>query len=167
MISKKMEDAFNKQINEELYSAYLYQSLSAFAARIGLEGFANWFQIQVQEEISHSQKFYSFISERGGKIKFLQINEPPAEFGSPLELFELTLEHEQHITKCINNLMNLAVDEKDHASQIFLQWYITEQVEEENNVKTILDKLKLVGKEGHGLFMIDKDLSTRVFTPIV
>ncbi len=162
-----MEDAFNKQINEELYSAYLYQSLSAFAANIGLEGFANWFQIQVQEEISHSQKFYHYISERGGKIKLLQINEPPSEFGTPLQLFEETLKHEQHITKCINDLMNLAIEEKDHASQIFLQWYVTEQVEEENNVKTILDKLKLIGNEGHGLFMIDKELSVRVFTPPV
>jgi len=97
----------------------------------------------------------------------LQINEPPSEFGTPLQLFEETLKHEQHITKCINDLMNLAIEEKDHASQIFLQWYVTEQVEEENNVKTILDKLKLIGNEGHGLFMIDKELSVRVFTPPV
>ena len=167
MLSKKMEDAFNEQINKEVYSAYLYQSLSAHATHMSLNGIANWFQIQVQEEILHAQKIYNFINERGGKVKLKIIDGPPSEFKSVIIMFEETLKHEQFITKSINDLMDLAITEKDHASQIFLQWFVTEQVEEEDNVNEILNSLKLIGDSGNGLRMLDKELATRVFTPSV
>ncbi len=164
MLNKKIEDALNEQINKETYSAYLYQALSAHSTHMGLSGVANWFQIQVQEEISHAQKIYNFIDERGGKVKLGAIEEPPSEFKSVMQMFEETLKHEQFITKSINDLMDLVLAEKDHASQIFLQWFVTEQVEEEDNVNTILNDLKLISDSGNGLRMLDKELATRVFT---
>jgi ferritin len=163
MLNKKIEDAFNEQINKETYSAYLYQSLSAHAKHIGLNGVANWFQIQVQEEISHAQKLYNYINERGGKVK-QAIEEPPSEFENIQNMFEETLKHEEFITKSINELMDLAMNERDHASQIFLQWFVTEQIEEEDNVNEILNTLKLIGNSGNGLRMFDKELAARVFT---
>ncbi|MEA3500017.1 MAG: ferritin [Candidatus Marinimicrobia bacterium] len=164
MLNKKIENAFNNQINKEVYSSYLYQALSAHSSYLGLDGIANWFQIQVQEEISHAQKIYNFINERGGKVKLKTIEEPPSEFESVIVMFEETLKHEEFITKSINELMDLAISEKDHASQIFLQWFVTEQVEEEDNVNTILNDLKLISDSGNGLRMLDKELATRVFT---
>lgn len=163
MLNKKIEDALNEQIKKETYSAYLYQSLSAHATFIGLNGSANWFQIQVQEEISHAQKIYNYINERGGKVKLKAIEQPPFEFENITIMFEETLKHEEFITKSINELMDLAIAEKDHASQIFLQWFITEQIEEEDNVNEILNSLKLIGDSGNGLRMFDKELATRVF----
>jgi len=163
MLNKKIENALNEQINKETYSAYLYQSLSAHSTFIGLNGIANWFQIQVQEEISHAQKIYSYINERGGKVKLKAIEQPPSEFDSVIIMFQETLKHEEFITNSINELMDLAIAEKDHASQIFLQWFVTEQVEEEDNVNEILSALKLIGDSGNGLRMFDKELATRVF----
>jgi len=165
MLNKKIENTFNEQINKETYSAYLYQSFSAHAKHIGLNGVANWFQIQVQEEISHAQKLYNYINERGGKVKLQAIEEPPSEFQNIQNMFEETLKHEEFITKSINELMDLAINEKDHASQIFLQWFVTEQIEEEDNVNEILSALKLIGDSGNGLRMFDKELAARVFTP--
>ncbi len=165
MLNKKIENALNEQINKETYSAYLYQSLSAHSTSIGLNGIANWFQIQVQEEISHAQKIYNYINERGGKVKLKAIEQPPSEFDSVIIMFQETLKHEEFITKSINELMDLAIAEKDHASQIFLQWFVTEQVEEEDNVNEILSALKLIGDSGNGLRMFDKELATRVFVP--
>ena len=164
MLSDKMVDALNGQINKEMYSAYLYMSMSAYTEFIGLKGFANWFYIQYQEEMEHAMRIYNYILEQGSQVKLMAVKEPPTEFGSPLEMFEQTLEHEKYITQSINDLVELAIEQKDHASQIFLQWYVTEQVEEEGNDNEIIDKLKLAGKEGGGLFMIDKELSGRVFT---
>ncbi len=165
MLSRKMVAALNKQINNELYSAYLYLSMSAHSTFIGLKGFANWFMVQYQEEMVHAMKIYDYINDQGGRVKLMAIAQPPTEFGAPLDMFEKTLEHEKFITKCINDLVNLAIKEKDHATNIFLQWYVTEQIEEEANDNEIISKLKLVGKEGNGLFMIDKELAARVFTP--
>ena len=165
MLSEKMVEVLNKQINNEFYSAYLYLSMSAYSTFIGLKGFANWFMVQYQEEMVHTMKIYDYVNSHGGQVKLMAIAQPPTEFGKPLDMFEKTLEHEKFITKCINDLVNLAIKEKDHATNIFLQWYITEQIEEEANDNEIISKLKLVGKEGNGLFMIDKELAARVFTP--
>jgi len=160
-----MTEALNKQINREIYSAYLYLSMSADSTFKGLKGFANWFMVQYQEEMAHAMKFYDYVNDQGGHVRLMAVEQPPMEFGSPLETFEKTLEHEKFVTKCINDLVNLAIDQKDHATKIFLQWFITEQIEEEANDNDIIAKLKLVGKEGNGLFMIDKELATRVFVP--
>jgi len=164
MLSEKMEDALNEQINKEMYSAYLYMAMSAHSTHIGLDGFANWFMVQYQEEMTHAMKIYDYINEQGGKVKLKAIKEPPSEFDSPLDMFEKTLEHEKFITKSINELMDLAIKENDHATQIFLHWFVTEQIEEEANDNEIIAKLKLVG-DGNGLFMLDKELAARVFTP--
>jgi len=165
VLSERMTEALNKQINREIYSAYLYLSMSADSTFKGLKGFANWFMVQYQEEMAHAMKFYDYVNDQGGHVRLMAVEQPPMEFGSPLETFEKTLEHEKFVTKCINDLVNLAIDQKDHATKIFLQWFITEQIEEEANDNDIIAKLKLVGKEGNGLFMIDKELATRVFVP--
>jgi len=165
MLTERMVKALNKQINREIYSAYLYLSMSAYSTFKGLKGFANWFMVQYQEEMTHVMKIYDYINDQGSKVKLMAVKQPPTEFGSPLEMFEKTLEHEKFVTKCINDLVNIAIEEKDHATKIFLQWFVTEQIEEEANDNDIIAKLKLVGKEGNGLFMIDKELATRVFVP--
>jgi ferritin len=163
MLTKKMETELNKQLNAEYWSAYLYLSMSAYCAEIGLAGAANWMRIQYQEEISHALKFFDYIIARGGVVELMPIAEVPRKWDNIITIFEETLKHEQKVTALINNLMDVAIDERDHAAKSFLQWYVDEQVEEEDNVRTILDQLKLVGGAGNGLFMIDKDLSQRVF----
>ncbi|MDY6964661.1 MAG: ferritin [Halobacteriota archaeon] len=165
MISDKMVEALNTQMNRELYSAYLYMSMSAHSTYIGLKGFANWFMVQYQEEMTHAMKFYDYINNQGGRVKLAEIAEPPTEFESPLDMFEKTLKHEQFVTKCINELVDLAIEEKDHATNIFLQWYVTEQIEEEGNDNDIISKLELIGDDGNGLLTLDKELMARVFVP--
>jgi ferritin len=167
MIGKKMESALNEQVNRELYSAYLYMSMSSFSDRIGLKGFANWFMVQYHEEMLHAMKIHEYILRQGGKVKLMSLQEPPSEFQSPLDMFEKTLAHERFITKSINDLVDLAIAERDHATQIFLQWYVTEQIEEEENDNDIIAKLKLVGtgtENNNGLFLLDKELGTRMTT---
>ncbi len=163
MISTKMTEALNGQINKEMYSAYLYLSMSAYAESIGLSGFANWFYVQYQEETEHAMRLYHYIQEQGEAVKLAAIEQPPTEFENILQMFEATLEHEKFITKSINELMDQAIGEKDHATQIFLQWFVSEQVEEEANDNEIIDKLKLIGDQSGGLFMYDKELSARTF----
>ncbi len=163
MISKKMTDALNLQINKELYSAYLYLAMSAHAQDIGLKGFANWFFIQVQEEMSHAQKLYNYVIEQNQKVVLDEIKKPPAEFKSPMDMFQKTLEHEQFVTKSINGLVALAREENDYATEIFLQWFVTEQIEEEGNDNEIIDKLRYIGDNGNGLLMLDKELGVRTF----
>lgn len=158
-----MEDELNKQINAEYWSAYFYLSMSAYLESISLAGAANWMRIQYQEEISHALKFFDYVVERGGRVTLLPIEEVPQEWDGIVNIFEETLKHEQKVTGLINNLMDVAIEEKDHAAKSFLQWYVDEQVEEESGVQTILDQLKLVEGKGNGLFMIDKDLGSRVF----
>jgi ferritin len=165
VLSERMADSLNEQINKEIYSAYLYLSMSAYSTFIGMKGFANWFLVQYQEEMMHAMKIYDYINDQGGQVKLLAVKKPPTEFGSPLEMFEKTLEHEKFVTKCINDLVDLAIKGNDHASNIFLQWFVTEQIEEEANDNEIISKLKLVGEDGKGLFMIDKELAARGFTP--
>ena len=161
MITEKMEDALNGQLNAELYSAYLYMSMTAYFKAVNLDGFANWMLCQAQEELSHSMKFYDFIISRGGRVELTQVDAPPAEWGSPLAVFEATLEHEQKVTGLINDLVELALEEHDHASNIFLQWFVSEQVEEEENVGGVLEQMKLMGEAKGGLFMMDRELAKR------
>jgi len=165
MISKKMTQALNQQLNNELYSAYLYLSMSSFTNHIGLKGAANWFMVQYQEEMAHAMKFYDYLNSQGEHAQLTAIAAPPVEFGTLLSMFEQTLMHEQFITKCINDLMELAVKEKDHATRIFLQWFVTEQIEEEGNDNDIITRLKLVGDSPQGLLMVDAEMAARVFTP--
>lgn len=165
MLSKKMTQALNKQLNNELYSAYLYLAMSSYTTFIGLKGAANWFMVQNQEEMLHAMKFYQYINSQGQHAQLDAIAAPPMEYGTLLSMFEQTLHHEQFITKCINDLMDLAIKEKDHATQIFLQWFVTEQIEEEGNDNDIIAQLKLVGDSPQGLMIVDRDLASRVFTP--
>ncbi len=167
MISKRMAQALNKQLNNELYSAYLYLSMSSYSKYIGLKGVANWFMVQNKEEMAHFMRFYDYVNSQGEYVILSAIAAPPSEFGSILSMFEQTLKHEQFITKSINDWMELAVKEKDHATQIFLQWFITEQIEEEANGYDIIAKLKLAGESGPGLLMIDGELGSRIFVPTV
>ncbi len=159
-----MQEVLNEQINEELYSAYLYLSMSAYFLSINLNGFANWMRVQAQEELMHAMKFYDFINERGGRIRLLAAKEPPMEWESPLAAFEDACRHEQYISGRIDALVNLAAEEKDHATGIFLQWFVTEQVEEEASADEVVQKLKLMGDHRGGLFMMDRELGQRVFT---
>ena len=161
MLSEKMQDALNGQLNAELYSSYLYLSMNAYFKSINLDGFANWMYFQAQEELIHSLKFYDFINQRGGKVNLLQVEAPPTEWNSPLAVFEATLEHEQKVTGLINELVELALSEHDHATNIFLQWFVSEQVEEEESVTGVLEQLKLMGEAKGGLFMIDRELAKR------
>lgn len=165
MLSKTMQDALNTQLNKELYSEYLYLSMQAWCLDNDLEGFSNWFDVQQKEEHVHALKFYNFINDRGGRILLKPIDGPQTEFKSPEDLLRLGLDHEQFVTKSINDLMDLAVKESDHAVQSFLQWFVNEQVEEEANFGKVLNKIKLSGGVGAGLFMIDQELAKRVFVP--
>jgi ferritin len=163
MISKNMTENLNHQINRELYSSYLYLSMAAYATSIGLRGFANWFNVQVKEELTHAEKIYNYVNQQGGRVLLEAIEQPTQDFSSAVDLFKQTLNHENKVTKMINSLVNLANKENDHATEAFLQWFVTEQVEEEANAVEILQKLELVGKDGEGLLMIDRQLAARVF----
>jgi len=165
MINEKIQASFNEQLNAELYSSYLYLSMSAYFETINLLGFANWMRCQAQEELVHAMKFYNFICERGGAVKLAAIDCPPTAWQSPLHAFEEAYRHEQKVTSLINDLVDLALKEKDHASNNFLQWFVAEQVEEEASADKVIQSLKLAGDQGGGLFMIDRELAQRVFTP--
>ena len=165
MINTKMEEALNGQLNAELYSAYLYLSMAAYFESADLPGFATWMRVQKQEEQFHATKFYDYIIERGGRVTLRDIKAPPSDWDCPLAVFEATLEHEQKVTGLINDLVYLARQEKDNASEIFLQWFVTEQIEEENNVNRVLGQLKLVKDSPQALFMMDKEMGQRTFTP--
>jgi len=161
MLTEKMQKALNGQLNAELYSSYLYLSMNAYFKSVNLDGFANWMHYQAQEELEHSLKFYDFILQRAGTVQLQQIDAPPSEWSSPLAVFEATLEHEQKVTGLINGLVDVAHEERDHATNIFLQWFVSEQVEEEENVGGVLEQLKLMGDANGGLFMIDRELAKR------
>jgi ferritin len=163
MISKKMADSLNKHMNLELYSAHLYLSMSSCSNELGLKGAANWFFVQYREEMIHFLKFYTYLVEQGINITLLSSKAVPNSYKSLLDMMQKTLAHEQLITSCINELSEQAVQEKDHATQIFLQWFVTEQIEEENNDRDLIAKLKLVGNNGHGILMIDSEMGARVF----
>ena len=167
MISKTLEKAINEQINKELYSEYLYISMQAWFASKNLDGFANWMEVQSKEERFHAMKFFNFVLERGGRVELMAIDKPDFEFGTPQNAFKMTLEHEKFVSKSINDLMDIAIQENDHASKSFLQWFVDEQVEEEATADKILSRLEMVKDNISGLFMMDNELALRVFTPPV
>ncbi len=160
-LSSSLLSALNEQINAETYSAYLYLAMSAHCAAENLPGAAHWLRLQWQEELGHATKLVDYVTERGGRVKLGAIAEPPAEFGSPLALFESVLEHEKEVTASIYRLCDLASAEKDHAAQALLQWYVNEQVEEENSAAEIVSMLRLAGDSGSALLMIDRQLAQR------
>jgi ferritin len=165
MLNNDMEKALNAQVNAEMYSAYLYLSMSAFFQSKNLSGFAGWMRVQAQEEMVHAMKFYDFINERGGRVILEPIEAPPTDWDSPLATFEAVYAHEQKVTGLINELVELALEKHDHATNIFLQWFVSEQVEEEDSANEVVEKIKLVGDAKGGLFMLDRELGQRVFTP--
>ena len=164
MLSEKIQAAINKQIVAETYSAYLYWSMAAYFESVNLAGCAQWMKAQVQEELFHAAKLFNFVAERGGRVKLGAIDAPPTEWDSPLAVFEHAYQHEQKVTGLINGLVDLAVEERDHATRNFLDWYVDEQVEEEASADAVVQKLKMVGDAPGGLFMIDSELGQRVFT---
>ena len=162
MLSESMQKALNDQINEEAYSSYLYLAMAAYFEDLNLRGFAHWMRQQSDEETIHAMKFYDFIIERRGRVELAALQGPPKDWKSPLAVFEASLEHEQHITACINKLMDLAVKESDHATGSFLKWFVDEQVEEESNVDAVIQDLRRVENNPAGLFMLDRELAQRM-----
>jgi ferritin len=164
MIPDKITKAFNEQIMHEYFSAYLYLSMAAWLETEGLEGMGRWMRVQALEEMTHAMKFFDHILERGGEPELLAIEKPQAKWDSPLAAFENALAHEQFISGKINDLMTLALAENDHASKTMLQWFVDEQVEEEDNASKNVYNLKMVGDKGQGLLMLDREFGARVFT---
>jgi len=163
MFSKKLEEAFNQQLNAELYSAYLYLSMAAYFESLNLPGFAMWLKVQAEEEMTHALRFYNFINDRNGRVKLSAIDGPPLEWQNPLNAFEEVLKHEQKVTSLINNLTDLAIQEKDHASNVFLQWFVNEQVEEESSAVKVIEKLKMAKDNPSAMLMLDQEMGTRTF----
>ena len=161
MLGKTIQDAMNEQIKNEFYSAYQYLSMAAYCESMNLPGFAHWMRAQAREETAHAMKFYDFVLERNGRIVLRGIDGPLVEFGSPLEVFERALEHEKKVTGMINDLYGLAAREQDYASQTFLQWFVTEQVEEEKNAGDVVETLRMIGDGSEALFLLDRELGQR------
>ena len=160
-----MIESLNFQMNAELYSAYLYLSMAAYFEANDLSGFANWMRVQAKEEMTHAMKFYDYLVQRGARITLTEIKAPPTEWDSPIAIFEHVYEHEQMVTGLINKLVDLAISLSDHATNNFLQWYVAEQVEEEESSSGVLQKVKLAGDSSSGLLMLDQELAQRIFTP--
>lgn len=165
MLNDKIRDALAGQLNAEMYSSYLYLSMSSYFSSLDLAGFANWMRVQAREELMHAMKFYDYINERGARVLLKEIEGPPTGWTSPQDAFEHTLRHEQKVTGLINGLVDLALEERDHATNNFLQWFVAEQVEEEASAGEVLQKVKRVGEDQGGLFMLDNELAQRIFTP--
>ena len=163
MLSKTMQDAINEQIQKEYHSSYLYLAMSAYCEASNLPGSAQWMRIQSQEELSHAMKLFDHMVDRGGRITLQAIQQPAAEYKSALDVFEKVLAHEQLVTASIHKLYALAVKENDYPAQIMLQWFVTEQVEEEKNADAVVQQLRLAGDQAAGLFMIDRELALRTF----
>lgn len=161
MVSKKMQDALNEQIRHEINSAYLYLSMSMYAVSMNLPGFASWLRVQWQEELAHAMKLAEIVQDRGGRVVLQALEKPPGEFKSPLDVFQQVLSHERKVTALINKLFENAVKENDYATQVEVQWFIKEQVEEEKNAGAILDQLRLAGESGPSLMMVDRALAMR------
>jgi len=165
MLKQKLQDALNDQINAELYSAYLYLSMSAYFESENLPGHANWTRCQAQEELVHAMKLFDHVNERGGRVNLAPIDGPRVEWDSPTSAFQNVYDHEVKVTGLINDLVDLSLKESDHATTAFLQWFVDEQVEEEASADEVLQKLKRVGNDGAGIFMLDQEMGKRVFTP--
>ncbi|MDH6355727.1 ferritin [Dysgonomonas sp. PH5-45] len=166
MLNKKVEAALNAQVNAEFWAGYLYLSMSAHFAKDGKSGFANWFRVQAQEECDHAMKIFDFINTRGGEVKLAAIEGVPLSWESPLAAFQAALEHEKVVTKMIDDLVALARAEKDNATLSMLQWFVDEQVEEEESAQEYIDVLNLIGDSGAGLYSLDKELKARKYTPL-
>lgn len=164
MLSEKMQAALNEQINAEFWSAYLYLSMGMQFENAGMPGVANWFRIQFQEEQAHAEIFMNYINARGGRVILKAIPEVPVDWATPLDAFKATLDHENKVTAMINNLFALAEAEHDYATRDRLAWFVSEQVEEEENAKTLIDKFTLIGNDGMGLYMLDQELAARTYT---
>ncbi|MCM1355794.1 MAG: ferritin [Staphylococcus sp.] len=164
MLNNKVQDALNAQINAEFWSAYLYLSMAQHFEAEGMPGVANWFKIQFKEEQDHATIFMNYINQRGGRVELKAIDAVPTTWATPLDAFKATLEHEQKVTSLINNLYALAEAEKDYATCDRLKWFVTEQVEEEDNCRTLIDKFALIGDNGMGLYMLNQELASRTYT---
>jgi len=165
VIGQALQDAVNKQINAELYSSYIYLSMSAYFESLGLPGFANWMRCQAQEEVLHAMKFYHHLCERDGRVLVAAIDGPATEWQSPLDAFQTAYAHEQKVSGMINDLVDLAEEQRDRAAANFLQWFVAEQVEEEASAKAVVDKLNLIKDAPAALFMVDAELGQRIFVP--
>ena len=163
MLNNKVQDALNAQINAEFWSAYLYLSMALHFEAEGMPGVANWFKIQFQEEQAHATIFMNYVNQRGGRVELKAIDAVPTSWESPLQAFKDTLEHEKQVTSLINNLYALAEAEKDYATRDRLNWVVSEQVEEEDNCRTLIDKFSLIGDNGMGLYMLDQELASRTY----
>jgi len=165
MIGKRMQDAMNEQIKHELESAYLYLSMAVYFHSLGLDGMAQWMRVQTQEELIHAMKFFDHIEERGGRVRLLPLAQPKEDWRSPLEAFQEAYQHEQFITSKIDELVGLAAQEGDHPATILLQWFVSEQVEEESSTSKVAQMLERIGDSGHGLIMVDRELGARSSSP--
>jgi ferritin len=165
MLGEKLEKALNDQLNYELYSAYVYAAMAAWFESVDLPGYASWMRVQVQEEMFHVTKFFDFINERDGRVRLMAVDQPPFEWESPLAAFENAYEHECGVSERIHAIVDMAREDRDHAVENFLAWFVTEQVEEEASTKAIVQQLRFVGNDRHALFMIDRELGQRVYTP--
>jgi ferritin len=165
MLSERIQNEFNDQINAEMFSAYLYLQMAAWFETQNLDGMANWMKVQAQEEMAHAMKFYAHINQRGGTVTLRQIDEPPHAWDSPLAAFEAVLGHEQYITGRINKLLQVSNEENDYASKTMLQWFVDEQVEEEENATRNVEKTRMIQDHPGGLYMLDKELVGRTFNP--
>ncbi len=166
MLSEKLEKMLNDQVGKEFYSAYLYLSIEAYFTSMNLNGFAHWFHVQTQEERDHAMLIFNYLNKVGGKVSLRAIEAPKVDFGSIEEALKLTYEHEQYVTKSIYDIVDAALEERDHKTNSFLQWFVNEQTEEEANADNNLRKFKLVGNDGKGILMLDTEMAARVYTPI-
>lgn len=166
MATQRMIDALNSQIQKEFNSSYIYIGMEAYFAQNDLDGFANFFHVQAQEERDHAYKLFNYVSRVGGDIDLGALDKPECNYESPLAAMEAALAHEKFITKSINELVDIALEERDHATVSFLNWYIDEQLEEEETAEKIVKKLKMIGDDARGLFMVDDELAQRVYTPL-
>ncbi len=161
MLTKPVQEAINHQIKSELHSAYVYLAMTAYCEAMNLRGFAHWMRMQSREELSHAMKLFAYVNDRGGRITLQAIDAPPFDFNSPLEMMEEVLQHERKVTGMINALYEVALKENDYATQVHLQWFLTEQVEEEKNASEIVERLKMIGAQTAGLLLLDRELGAR------
>jgi ferritin len=161
MLNQKVQDAINEQVKNELYSAYLYLAMSAHFENAGLQGFAKWTRMQSEEEVEHAMKLFDYVNERGGRVVLQAIDQPPVEWGTPLDVFEAILGHEQKVTGLIHKLYEVALEEKDYATQVMLHWFIDEQVEEEDSAGLIVDQLKMIANDQGRMLHFDRHIGKR------
>ena len=162
MLSDRLQDAINQQINSEMYSAHLYLSMAAYFETLSLTGFAHWMRLQFEEETSHALKLFDYVNDRDGRVTLQAIEQPPIEFESPRSVMRMALEHERHVTDMINNLYALAISENDYPTHVLLEWFVSEQVEEEKVVRDIVDHMGIIGNDGTGLLIMDQRLGDRI-----